>query len=826
MLGDFNIDLLRYSDQEVSLFLDLLGSNLILPHVLLPTRVTSNTKTLIDNIFTTIDGSTCVSGNLVHVISDHLPQFLLSYSPDSSSSVGENTATYPDWSKFDQPNFILDFLNINWPETLRLEESNINSSFDAFDTIISKLVDQHLPTRRLTKKQMYTNQKPWITPAIIKSMSKRDFFFRKFCNAKSPLSKSNFHAQFKVYRNLIVSLCRRSKLNHYTRYFDYHSANMQKIWQGVKQLISVKSSSSINTSPASLNINGKISSDPLSIANCFNQYFSSVANSVRTKIPPATKHFSSYLNNPNPNSIFLTPCSPLEIQKLISSFPIKKSSGPHSIPIRILKLISNDISVPLSDIINLSFETGKFPDILKISKVIPIFKKGSPLEPSNYRPISLLSNIEKIFEKLMYSRISNFLDRHQILYFRQYGFRKSHSTTQAIINIIERIRQSLDNGQLACGVFVDLQKAFDTVDHEILCSKLNHYGIRGVANSWFKSYLSSRLQFVSIANSKSELRLMEYGVPQGSVLGPLLFLIYINDLHVPIKFGDIYHFADDTNLLHFDTNMKSLSKKVNANLKFLCKWLSANKIALNRDKTELIIFRHKSKRLETPKIKINGKRLTPSPFIKYLGVYIDEHLTWHKQVSELSLKLRRANGALSKIRHFVPLNTLLNIYHALFNSHLIYACQAWGQCETSITKRTFILQKSAMRLMSFSPFQSPSSPLFSLFRIPKIFDLVHIANILFIHQFFNSALPADILSTFKFSKLVHTYNTRGNSLSLLNLPSVNTTSFGLGSLSKRAINQWNSFQRLNPNTNLSSLPYSKLKSMISSHILNSYVVPD
>jgi len=664
-------------------------------------KITVSSKTLIDNIFTTTDGSSSIAGNILYNISDHLPQFFLSYCAENSISVGGDINSYSDWSKFDRENFILDFLDIDWVDTLKLED-NINFSFNAFDTKMTQLVSRHLPTRKRTKKQIKTQRKPWITSAIIKSMSKRDFFFRKFINAKCPTFKTYYHNSFKNYRNLIVSLCRRSKQNHYTKYFDLHSGNMQKIWQGVRQLISVKSSFK-SPSPISLNIDGNISSDPLTIANSFNKYFSSVAHSIRNKIPPSFKHFSTFLKHPNSSSIFIFPCTPQEVSKCIASFDHKKASGPHSIPMLILKLISQDISIPLSKLINLSFETGVFPEILKISKVVPIFKKGSPLEPSNYRPISLLSNLEKIFEKLMYSRLSNFLDKYKVLYSRQYGFRKSHSTTHTILNIIERIRQNLDKGQFACGTFVDLQKAFDTVDHAILCKKLNHYGIRGVANKWFQSYLSSRYQFVSITGINSVLRLIEYGVPQGSVLGPLLFLIYINDLHEAIYLGEVFHFADDTNLLHFSGSIDSLCKMVNSSLKLLCKWLAANKISLNVDKTEIILFRHKSKPFTgILKIKINGKRLVLSSFI-------DEHLTWHKQISELSLKLRRANGALSKLRHYVKTKTLVNIYNALFNSHLRYACQTWGQSETTITKRIFILQKAAMRLMFFAPLRLASS---------------------------------------------------------------------------------------------------------------------
>ena len=209
----------------------------------------------------------------------------------------------------------------------------------------------------------------------------------------------------------------------------------------------------------------------------------------------------------------------------------------------------------------MSFSIGQFPSVLKIAKVIPIHKKQSKVDDTNYRPISLLSTIDKIIEKLRYKRLSNFLDITNVIYLLQFGFRPKYSTNHALINLTESIRQSLDEGNFGCGIFLDMQKAFDTVGHKILLNKLEYYGIRGVCNDWFKSYLSDCKQFVSINSYNSDLMSVDFGVPQGSVLGPLLFLIYINDLHKTIQYCKVHHFADDTNIFHTSKSVKNLNKQ-------------------------------------------------------------------------------------------------------------------------------------------------------------------------------------------------------------------------------------------------------------------------
>ena len=687
-----------------------------------------------------------LSGNICFSISDHLPQFCF-FPSFEGKFPGENATFYKqDWAKFNREDFILDFLEEDWNTLFERFNHHPELCLNVFNDRMKVIVERHLPTVKLTKREVRSKIKPWITPGILKSIKLRDHYQRKHARAKTKESKDRFYELYRTYRNMIVTLTRRSKKNHYVRYFDFHSKNSRKVWSGICDLISAKDNSK---PPISIIDGDALSSEPETVANAFNDFFTTIADSIRDKMPPSFNHFSSFMKDPNLHSLLLRPTTSQEISKVIGSFSINKSCGPHSIPNKILKLLRHDISVPISTLINSSFLTGIFPSVLKISQVVPVFKnKGSPLEVSNYRSISLLSNIEKIYEKVMHSRLMGFLDHYNQIYSKQFGFRKAHSTEHTLINIVERIRNAIDKGEFACGVFVDLQKAFDTVDHEILLAKLDHYGVRGIVNDWFRSYLTNRSQFVSLGGSKSQLKPINHGVPQGSVLGPLLFLVYINDLHHCIRTSETYHFADDTHLLNFSKTVWNLCGRVNSDLRVLVSWLNANKISLNTNKTEFVIFRSPWRRMDCiPRIKLFGQKLSPSKSVKYLGVHLDEHLNWKVHTAFVASKLRRANGAISKLRHYVPRSILLNIYHAIFASHARYASQIWGLCDNTTTHRIQILQNTALRLMTFKEPRSSANPLYHELSLLTIFNQVKVMNVCYVQKYLQGNLPSDVLST-------------------------------------------------------------------------------
>ena len=388
--------------------------------------------------------------------------------------------------------------------------------------------------------------------------------------------------------------------------------------------------------------NGNEISDPKEIANKFNDYFDNIAKSIASEIPIACKDPMAYLGNPVCNSFYLFPTWSGEIETEINNLKSGKSSGPSSIPVNILKLIQHVVSKPLEIIFNASFASGVVPNDFKLANVIPVFKKGSQYSLCNYRPISLLSVFNKLLEKLIYNRLINFIDKNSIFFNKQFGFRAKHSTNHAILCIIDRIQKAIDDRNYSCGIFLDFSKAFDTINHNILIRKLQHYGVRGLALDWFISYLSNRNQVVTGNGVQSELLSVPCGIPQGSVLGPILFLLYINDFRKCSKLFDFHLFADDANLFYENKNISVLETTVNAELNRVYDWLCANMLSLNIQKSNYVIFHPPQRNIRNLNINlmINEVQMKRESCVTYLGVLIDSTLSWKNQVEYVSKKIR------------------------------------------------------------------------------------------------------------------------------------------------------------------------------------------
>ena len=775
----------------------------LLPTILRPTRITSRSTTLIDNIFSNFSDTAVTSGNLVCSISDHLPQFS-SFDFTIDKKKEKEEIFVRNYKKFNRENFLLDFLEIEWNSLLDSVDPSQNLA--KFISMTNDLINQHVPLKKIRLHDL--PRKPWITKGILSSISHKNLLYKKFMKEKDLAKKDILSSNFKTYKNWLTKIIRASKTLYFKNYFEANRTNLRETWKGIRSLISCKGKN--QPAPSSLIINKNIVNDPLAIANCFNDYFGKIAIDTKSTIRPVNKSFKDFLGTPNQSSLFLSPTNALEVGKVIQSLNVNKTEGPNSIPTNFLKLLSPTCSEILSSIFNSCISSGIYPSCLKTARVIPVFKKESPLEIGNYRPISLLSNINKIFEKLLHSRLVSFLEKYSCLYSLQFGFRKGLSTSHAVLYLTELIRESIDKGGFACGVFLDLKKAFDTVEHSILLQKMSHYGVRGTANSLFQSYLKDRSQYVSIKGKSSKNVVMEHGVPQGSVLGPLLFLIYINDLNLCIKHSKTVHFADDTSLLNCNQSLKKLNKQVNLDLRLLNEWLRANKICLNTDKTEIVLFRSSSKKpmkkslnfrkscpckLKTDdkslNFRISGQKIIPTDCVTYLGVKLNQFLNWEEHFATVIPKLSRANGMLAKIRHYVPRNTLFSIYHAIFNSHLNYCSLVWGKLPDYILDKISSLQNTALRLIYFKNRFESATPLYLDSKILPFRDQLIKKQCVFAFRQQIRAVPTMFSDFCQNVSIVHNQSTMASRQYGLSIPQSKTVTHGINSVKTQVAKSWN-----------------------------------
>ena len=466
-----------------------------------------------------------------------------------------------------------------------------------------------------------------------------------------------------------------------------------------------------------------------------------------------------------------------DILETIKVLKAKTSFGFDGISSNRLKQIANIIASPLSLITNQSLITGIFPDQLKIAKVIPLFKKDDRHIFDNYRPISLLPAISKVIEKIVYKQLYDYFVKNKLIYSSQYGFRKDHSTELASLELCDRILGYLDEGKLPITIFLDLSKAFDTLDHKILLSKLKYYGVNGIALKWFHSYLTNRYQYIQYNDVTSTMLTIETGVPQGSILGPLLFLIYMNDIYlVSDKFSSILY-ADDTTLdspiTSFDIvtdgckfNKEALSENINAEIKLITDWLAVNKLSLNAKKTKFMFFHFPQRNITSyiPDLTINNIVIERVTKFNFLGLTLDEHMSWKSHTHKICNKMSRCIGVMNRLKRFLPLNILKLMYNSLILPHVQYSILCWG----FNPGKTFTLQKRAIRTITASKYNAHTSPLFKKLQLLKFKDIFEISILKFYHKLKNSKLPAYFNNILDAPPVEHTHDTRHKAASYPN----------------------------------------------------------
>ena len=754
LAGDFNIDLLKVNiNGKYQEFYDFITEHNMLPNILLPTRLSKRNATLIDNIFSK-NSNSCnpvQTGILVHKLSDHLPTMSAINFNTNVNHINKKQIQFRAFTGNATRDFLEDLHNTNWDSIF---DNNINAdpqiTYDQkFSIKLDDMINKHFPLKKKKFNKYKHKKTKWITQDILNKIKHRDMLYKKVHSITQENERYNdLSRRLQECSCEVRSMIRRAKSAYYLAEFNKYKDDIKNTWKTIKDVLN--KSNTYKEFPKYFNIKNKQITDTQEIAAKFNDFFVNIGPTLAKKInTEGKKAFQSYLQNTNTNSTFhFTYVDDDHIKTVISKLNPQKSAGADNISLILLKLSSEALSKPLTAIINQSLKNGIFPNKLKIAKVKPIFKKDDQHDFNNYRPISLLPSISKVFERVVHTQLFQYFTDNALFYNHQYGFRKNHSTETAVLELIDRLKANLDENKIPVAVFLDLSKAFDTIDHNILLKKLEHYGILHTELQWFSSYLSNRIQYVEIENTKSPLQKISTGVPQGSILGPLLFLIYINDLHTASNFISIMY-ADDTNLLSTICNFtgdtsshSSFSDNVNKELTKVSDWLAVNKLSLNVDKTKFMIFHTKQKQLsheQIPNIKINNQQVERVKNFKFLGVLIDHNLTWNNHVTLISNKLSRTCGILAKLKNLLPKCILQIIYNALFLSHLNYGITAWGFHSCS---RLIKLQKKAVRLISKSKYNAHTSPIFKSLGLLKVTDIFKLSCMKLYFKYENNMLPS------------------------------------------------------------------------------------
>ena len=541
--------------------------------------------------------------------------------------------------------------------------------------------------------------KPWISGDLVRCIKMRQNFDILCKKGRMP------RATFTRYRNYVTSRIRASKKAYYQRKFDECQNNIKKTWELINS--EVKPGRSSNRQNISRIVEGSNEYTSASvIAEKLNNYFSTIGGNVSDGCPDVGGDSTDWLSGNYCDSFVFKQVTPLDIYKVINSFP-NKSCHINSVPVQVYKFVAELISPILSVLVNKSIMNGVFPNRLKQARVVPLFKGGDSSSMINYRPISILSTMSKILERVMHIQLYRYFETKNILFSEQFGFRSKRGTTQSCNNLLQYIYNKLDYGENVLSVFMDFQKAFDSVNHDILLRKLYHYGIRGFVHDWLRSYLENRTQYVQVGNSYSGNCILSHGVPQGSILGPLLFLIQINDLPNSSNSFKFNLFADDSTITYsFNRHeVDDTSALINDELNLVYRWLCSNRIMINADKTKYIIFSYRMK-IVVPPIKFGNHTLLQVENCKFLGLYLDEALNFESHVSHIARKMSKSIGILNKVKKIFPSEIMLTLYFSLIHPYIMYLLEFWYSAPAHISSRINILQKKSIRIVYNLPFNA------------------------------------------------------------------------------------------------------------------------
>ena len=815
IVGDFNIDLTNcVTSKDTAAYLDDILLNNFLPTVVMPTRITQNTATLIDHIYYyeghNNDSCTALvkSGNILSDISDHLPNYIILYK--RAATVCNKRPLIRIFSEKNKQKFSSYLQNTDWDKVY--QENDAEAAYNSFINIVTEAYEISFRLTKLSRKR--SKDKKWITPALKKSSKQKNKLYRKWITGR----KHEDEIAYKKYRTVYRTVAAEAESKYYRELFDLKANSMKTIWKNLNTICSYKQKGG-NTEINELLQNDRIISDHAEVSAHLNNYFSTVGEKLVDELnknhQQCNSDFTGYLDTPVKHSIFVAPVNLEEINQLVRQLNRSKSPGPDNIGPGLIKDNVESFNKPLLHIFNLSLSTGIVPSKMKIAKIVPIYKKGDRKHACNYRPISLLSIFDKLLEKVVRNRLYYHLQRNNILYDYQFGFRHNHSTTLALIEVIDSILQNLDNRETVLGIYFDLQKAFDTVNHDILLYKLHNYGVRGVVYDWFKNYLTDRYQYTTVNKTNSPTAKVTCGVPQGSVLGPLLFLVYVNDIASSVPNNKLRIFADDTNLFIAGDNTDSVTQVADIALDALYKWFVANKLSVNLDKTCFMVF--PDSKTDDVRLTLNGIQIKKVTSCRYLGVIIDNKLSWAEHIKHVYNKLVRYTSIFYKLRNILPNKVLHDVYFALVHSHLMYAIEIYANTCPSHLDRLCILNNKLLRILQFKPRKSPVIGLYADFNTLPLPELHKQQLLLFTFKVMRQpyTLPSVFKNYFNINSNVHTYATRSRKNIHMNRQS---TTYGQRCLKYKGACLWNNLPEYIKN----QASFNELKAMLRQHLVNEH----
>lgn len=696
--GDFNIHLENENTQKNE-FLTLLNMTNLSITITTPTRVVNNSHSLVDNILVNNTEHILNISNDDFGFSDHYGQKITLQNPDfnhNSNTIITRKRIFSSKNKALFKNLIS---AIDW--SALYTKTDVNQAYDIFYEYFNSCFNVAFPVKNI--KINNENKCPeWMTIGIKTSCrNKRSLLYIK----KFHTTNTNFINHVQNYCKILKNVIILAKRNFSNNCIINSSNKIRSTWKLVKANLKQKPNYTRGNIDI-LNQNNELITDPVSVATEFQNFYLNIGETLTENMSSKKEamEYVTVLKLNNRNSFYFSPITETDIKRIINNFEQKNSTGMDDIPITIIKEQVEYFLKPITYLINLSLSTGTFPDCLKHAVIKPLFKKGEKTEISNYRPISLLSVISKILEAVVKEQINNYLERNRILSESQYGFRHGKNTTAATFDLVSNLNKTLENKNIPITIFCDLSKAFDCVDHKILLDKMEYYGIRGIVNDWFKSYLSDRTMSVEVKsfegdqinNIRSNPNKIKCGVPQGSILAPTLFLIYVNDIVVNFPLAKFSQFADDTSITLKHRELDELLNITKILLEDVSDWFAANKLVLNMSKTFNILFQP-NKKLHQTVISTNIGEVTPTSSTKFLGLHIDQQLNWKTHITELNIKLSRAVFAINTIRQNIGFSVGKTVYYAYFYSLMQYGIEFWGNSVNS--QSTFLIQKKAIRAL-------------------------------------------------------------------------------------------------------------------------------